>query len=185
MTTKIVVLRLGHRKSRDKRVTTHCALAARAFGADEIIFSGERDDKLLETVREIVKKWGGRFKARYEKNWKRVLKKVGGKKAHLTFYGLPLRQAMPELRKQKKLVLIVGAGKVPREVYSLADWNVSITNQPHSEVAAIAVFLHEFFQGRELGKKFSGARIKIIPSPREKVIKVIKLPPRARKQGKI
>ncbi|TLZ95287.1 MAG: tRNA (cytidine(56)-2'-O)-methyltransferase, partial [Methanobacteriota archaeon] len=29
----ITVLRLGHRPARDKRVTTHVALTARAFGA--------------------------------------------------------------------------------------------------------------------------------------------------------
>jgi len=33
----ITVLRIGHRISRDKRITTHVALVARAFGADKIL----------------------------------------------------------------------------------------------------------------------------------------------------
>ena len=41
----ITVLRLGHRVSRDKRTTTHVALAARAFGADKMLVS-EKDEAL-------------------------------------------------------------------------------------------------------------------------------------------
>jgi tRNA (cytidine56-2'-O)-methyltransferase len=32
---RVKVLRLGHRKKRDVRLTTHICLAARALGADE------------------------------------------------------------------------------------------------------------------------------------------------------
>jgi len=178
----IKVLRLGHRKKRDKRVTTHCALTARAFGANEIILSGERDDEIINTVTNVVKKWGGKFKIRYAKNWRREIKKFkkNGRVAHLTFYGLPLQEVAPELRKEKKLLIVIGASKVPREVYSLADWNVSVTNQPHSEVAALAVFLHEYFKGEELKKSFPHAEIRITPSPRGKIIrKIIKVNKRA------
>jgi len=35
---KTTVLRLGHRISRDKRTSTHIALVARAFGAEEVVF---------------------------------------------------------------------------------------------------------------------------------------------------
>ena len=41
----IEVLRIGHRPGRDKRVTTHVALVARAFGAGGIYIPGG-DDKL-------------------------------------------------------------------------------------------------------------------------------------------
>ena len=40
-TPRISVLRLGHRIERDKRITSHLGLTARAFGADEIILSGD------------------------------------------------------------------------------------------------------------------------------------------------
>lgn len=177
-TAAIKVLRLDHRKKRDKRITTHCALVARAFGASEIILSGERDDGILKTIEKVVKKWGGKFKARYEKNWRdeiKKFKKLGGKAVHLTFYGIPLKKVAPALRREKKILIVIGAGKVPREVYSLVDWNASVTSQPHSEVAALALVLHEYFQGAELEKPVLGAKIKIIPSARQKIIKVIKL----------
>ena len=37
---KVSVMRLGHRVDRDKRMTSHLGLTARAFGADEVILSG-------------------------------------------------------------------------------------------------------------------------------------------------
>ena len=37
----ISVLRLGHRRERDKRITSHLGLTARAFGANEVILAGE------------------------------------------------------------------------------------------------------------------------------------------------
>ncbi|HDN90942.1 MAG TPA: tRNA (cytidine(56)-2'-O)-methyltransferase, partial [Candidatus Aenigmarchaeota archaeon] len=40
---RIVVVRLSHRKKRDQRVSTHVALVARAFGAEGIFYSGEKD----------------------------------------------------------------------------------------------------------------------------------------------
>ena len=48
----IVVLRLGHRRARDKRISTHVGLVARAFGAQKIIYSGEKDQKLLDSIKE-------------------------------------------------------------------------------------------------------------------------------------
>ena len=45
----INVLRLGHRIGRDKRITTHVALVARAFGADKILIDTE-DRKTEEIV---------------------------------------------------------------------------------------------------------------------------------------
>jgi tRNA (cytidine56-2'-O)-methyltransferase len=60
--------------------------------------------------------------------------------------------------------------KVPGEVYDIADWNVAMTSQPHSEVSALAVFLHELFGGRELGAVFSDARLRIVPQTRGKSV---------------
>ncbi len=37
------------------------------------------------------------------------------------------------------LLLVVGSEKVSFDVYEAADWNVGVTNQPHSEVAGLAV----------------------------------------------
>jgi tRNA (cytidine56-2'-O)-methyltransferase len=70
---------------------------------------------------------------------------------------------------EKDLLVAVGAEKVPAEMYQLADWNVAVGNQPHSEVAALAVFLDRLFQGEELGREFEGG-LKIVPSSRGKEV---------------
>jgi tRNA (cytidine56-2'-O)-methyltransferase len=44
----ITVLRIGHRLGRDKRITTHVALVARAFGANKILVDTV-DKKIMET----------------------------------------------------------------------------------------------------------------------------------------
>ena len=56
-------------------------------------------------------------------------------------------------------------------MYDLADWNVAVGNQPHSEVAALAVFLDRLFMGRELHEAFEGG-LKIVPSPHGKQVLV-------------
>jgi len=164
----ILVLRLGHRTIRDKRISTHCALVARAFGADKILYSGERDLELEESVKKVVKKWGDNFAIEYVKNWKKVLMSFSGKKIHLTMYGIPLTERVKDIRKLKDIMVIIGGEKVPYEVYKLSDMNISVTNQPHSEVAALAVFLHEYYEGREFKHTFSGAKVRIIPQEKGK-----------------
>jgi len=173
----IVVLRYGHRKERDRRVTTHVALVARAFGADGIVISGEDASTPIETVKKVVEKWGGPFFAEYERNWRKFLKewKKRGIVIHLTMYGLPVDKVIGEIRKRVKedILIVVGAEKVPPEIYEIADYNVAIGNQPHSEVAALAVFLDRLFQGRELAREFENAKIKVVPQKKGK--KVVKL----------
>jgi len=165
------VLRLGHRINRDARISTHCGLVARAFGANEIIFSGENDAKLIEGVKKVAKRWGGKFYIKYEKNWKKTIKSYKKKKfsiCHLTMYGLPINKEIRKLRKRGNLLLVIGGEKVPGEVYVESDHNIAVTNQPHSEVAALAIFLHEYFKGKELNKKFIKARLRIIPQVKGK-----------------
>jgi len=171
----ITVLRLNHRLKRDARLTTHCCMASRAFGAKEIIYTGEKDEKLEGTVNDIANRWGGKFSIRYEKNYRAVLrefKKKGFFICHLTMFGIPIQNKIKEIRKKKKILIVVGGEKVRGDVYQMADMNIGITNQPHSEVAALSIFLHEYFQGKELGKKFARAKIKIVPMERGK--KVVK-----------
>ena len=70
----------------------------------------------------------------------------------------------------KSLLVIVGAEKVPREIYNLASYNVSVGSQPHSEVAALAVFLDRLFMGEELYTTFVKAKIRVKPSSRGKEV---------------
>jgi len=175
---RIIVLRLGHRISRDKRVTTHVALVARAYGADEIIITGDRDDDLIERIRKVVETWGGDFSARFEENWRKVIRRFkesgNGVVIHLTMYGINLPDIIEEIRglwkSGRDLMIIVGGEKVPGEVYGLADYNIAITNQPHSEIAALATFLDWLQEGREFDLEFPNAKLKIIPNPRGKTV---------------
>ncbi len=163
-------MRLGHREKRDKRISTHVALTARAFGAKGIYFT-VYDEKVFESVSDIVKRWGGTFFIEYIENWKRFLRKFDGIKVHLTMYGIPLTQKMDEIKRAEKILVIVGAEKVPPEVYELSDYNISIGNQPHSEVAALAVFLDRVLDGKVFDLKFEDAEIEVIPSERGKIVR--------------
>jgi len=106
--------------------------------------------------------------------WRQVMKEwkaQGGDVVHLTAYGMPLLQAIHDIRisRNPKLV-VVGASKVPGEVFELATWNVAVTNQPISEVSALAVFLDRYFEGRQFSIEFENAEVKIVPSARGKQV---------------
>lgn len=90
-----------------------------------------------------------------------------GKVVHLTMYGSRLQDVIEGIKRCDQIMVAVGAEKVPAEMYDLADWNVAVGNQPHSEVAALAVFLDRLLDGKELSQEFEGG-IKIIPTPRGK-----------------
>ena len=158
----ITVLRLGHRISRDKRITTHVALVARAFGADNIIIS-TKDQQIEENIRSICKRFGGDFNIKTGLNHKKIIKQWGGNIVHLTMYGETLDKSINAIDKKKDLLIIVGAEKVPPEIYEMADFNVSVGNQPHSEVASLAIFLDRYNGGRWQEKQFDG-KIEILPN---------------------
>ncbi|NPA75536.1 MAG: tRNA (cytidine(56)-2'-O)-methyltransferase [Euryarchaeota archaeon] len=164
----ITVLRMGHRPQRDKRITTHVALVARAFGADSILISTE--DKHVEaSVRDVVSRFGGDFSIESGVSWRHVLRSFEGVKVHLTMYGLPVDEVMPRIPRDRDMLVVVGAEKVPREVYDTVDFNIAVGNQPHSEVAALAIFLDRYFNGEELKKDFHG-KWKVVPQERGKKV---------------
>ena len=173
---KIVVLRWGHRPQRDVRLTTHVALTARALGASGFLLSDTVDEKIKETIEKVTESWGGKFSFEMGTSWKSAVKDwktKGGVVVHLTAYGenIQTSNVLEKIRNLKKDVLvIVGSQKVPSEFFSsnVSDFNVAVGNQPHSECAALAVFLDRFFEGKALGKTFGNARIKIVPQKRGK-----------------
>ncbi|MEM3357238.1 MAG: tRNA (cytidine(56)-2'-O)-methyltransferase, partial [Candidatus Bathyarchaeia archaeon] len=116
---KIFVLRWGHRPKRDARLTTHVALTARALGADGFILSDIEDQKIAETIKKVVKNWGGPFSFEMGTPWKKVVKcwkAKGGIVVHLTAYGenIETSDVMQRIKAQGKNVLvIVGSQKVP------------------------------------------------------------------------
>lgn len=175
----ITVLRLGHRLVRDTRTSTHAALVARAFGAKKILMAGADEDDTMRSIERVNSRWGGEFQISQVKNWREVVKKWSGVVVHLTMYGEELDEAMPKIRKElesskeKNLLIVIGAEKVPAEIFSLANYNVAVGNQPHSEVAALAIVLDRFFRGQELFSTFPRAKIRVKPSERGKKIEFI------------
>jgi len=162
----IEVLRIGHRPARDKRVTTHVCLVARAFGAGSVVVD-TADRSIERTVEGVNRRFGGDFRVRTGVPWARHVRAFQGTKVHLTMYGMTLEDAVLRIPKAAPLLLVVGSTKVPARVYGLVDFNVSVGNQPHSEVAALALFLDRWFMGRELRKDFGG-RLRVVPSARGK-----------------
>jgi tRNA (cytidine56-2'-O)-methyltransferase len=174
---RIFILRIGHRVFRDSRVTTHVCLTARALGADGVIIADQEDKVVESTIRDVTDRFGGPFEIQSGKPWKQVIRDwraTGGRIVHLTAYGLPLPKMLPEIQnKDQDLLIIVGSEKMPGEIFRLADWNISVTNQPMSEVAALAIFLDWFNQHREFDREFSKAQVQIVPSRSGKEIQQI------------
>jgi tRNA (cytidine56-2'-O)-methyltransferase len=171
----ITVFRLGHRHHRDKRLSTHLILSARALGANNLIYTGDKDPVIEKSIENIVERWGGNFSIKYISNWREFVKQWKGNIVHLTMYGAPVEEIAPDIRIFKEpLLVIVGGSKVPRDIYEVATWNVSVTNQPHSEVSALAIFLY-LLQGKTaLQHDFPGGSIKITPSKSGKNVELSK-----------
>ena len=173
----VMVLRWGHR-FRDQRVTTHVALVARAFGASGFILSDVKDDEVKETVRKIVVRWGGRFDFMMETPWKQAVRewrRKGGLVVHLTAYGenIQASDVMKRIKSASKdILVVVGSQKVPKAFFSsdVSDYNVAVSNQPHSEISALAVFLDRLYDGEELGVGFNDAKLRIIPQKHGKKV---------------
>jgi len=165
--SEVAVLRLGHRPGRDERMTTHVGLTARALGADRVLFP-DNAGQSLETVRDITDRFGGPFEAELTDSPHAVIRNWEGKVVHLTMYGERVQDVDAEIRtahdsEGEALLLVVGSEKVSFDVYEEADWNVGVTNQPHSEVAGLAVFLDRLFEGRELEQEWDDADRTVIP----------------------
>ncbi|WP_458744164.1 tRNA (cytidine(56)-2'-O)-methyltransferase [Candidatus Nitrosocosmicus sp. T] len=173
MPSSVAVLRIGHRLVRDDRTTTHAVLVSRAMGS-KVIYMTDVDDEIKKTLDKVNKRWGGENEFRLEiiDNWKKLVKswkENGGIVVHLTMYGSLINDKIKEVKElNQKILVIIGAEKVPKEVYLLADYNIAIGNQPHSEIAALAIFLDRIFEGNEFNKSFLDERMKIIPSDKGK-----------------
>lgn len=168
---RIEVLRLGHRPERDKRVTTHVCLTARALGAAAVRIA-ETDDALVKGVRAVATRFGGAFTIDHATGWKgpiKAWKADGGQVVHLTMYGKPLGESIgPILACNQPILIVVGAEKVPGDLYEMADFNVAVGNQPHSEVAALALLMDRLRSGAWETDSFPGAKIKVLPTAKGK-----------------
>ncbi len=85
-------------------------------------------------------------------------------------YGEPHDSISSQISLDAPIAVVVGGAKVPSDIYKLADYNVGIGNQPHSEVAALALFMNELM-GEVAGQEhFKGARLEIEPHASGKVV---------------
>ena len=89
-------------------------------------------------------------------------------------YGQNINDVETKIRNEGKILIIVGAEKVPREIYELADYNVAIGSQPHSEVSALGVLLDRIQQGKQFEFKFENPERVIIPQEQGKEVRMNK-----------
>jgi tRNA (cytidine56-2'-O)-methyltransferase len=171
----VVVCRLGHRPGRDDRMTTHVGLTARALGADRVVYPANASQSRT-TVEDITRRFGGPFDVELSDEQHALIRNWPGSVVHLTMYGERIQDVTGDVRAahaDAPLLVVVGGEKVPFEVYDEADFNVGVTNQPHSEVAGLAVFLDRLFEGRELEREWEDAERRVIPEETGKTVETV------------
>ncbi|MHB8360454.1 MAG: tRNA (cytidine(56)-2'-O)-methyltransferase, partial [Thermoplasmataceae archaeon] len=139
----VEIIRIGHRPERDKRITTHVALTARAFGASGI-YIDRHDESVEENIAKINRNFGSSFFVKTGTDPRELVKNEKFVKIHLTMYGLALDSVIERIKKEtcnSNIRIIVGAEKVPFWIYDSSNYNVSVTSQPISEVSALAIFM--------------------------------------------
>ena len=90
MRANVTVVRLGHRQQRDKRITSHLGLTARAMGASHFVLCGDNDPSVLATLNDVTNNFGGDFTSEHQSKpmgWLKRFSKGGGRIVHLTMYG--------------------------------------------------------------------------------------------------
>lgn len=162
----LTVLIIG--KPSYEKVADLC-LVARAFGASEIVFTSD-NKKLISKSQRFCKgmcaDWGGRFNISFTSNWKAYIKnKKNYKTVYLTRYGIPMKQMRYTLRAYKNLLVIASFSEEINALYEFADFNISITSQPHTIASSITALLLAYYRDREPSIHFENAKYKIIPEP--------------------
>ena len=172
MSERLDVLRLGYRRGRDPRITTHLALVSRAMGANGFFLAGDEDKEMFDNLKSVDSRFGGKLETGHVSGLGHLRRHVerGGVAVHLTMYGEPFRKAIPKIRRDKPLLIIVGGAKVPGDVYKLCQHNVAVGNQPHSEVAALALFMDAWFGESATERNFDDARLVIEGTNKGKVV---------------
>lgn len=166
---RVEILRLGHRPGRDPRLTTHLALVARAFGASAIHIQ-PRDPTVERSLGGVVERFGGDFQVQGIERWRDLLKNWEGTSLHLTMYGRDLDTLLGSVPRDRPVLIVVGGPKVPAAAYQLSTFNVAVTHQPHSEVAALAITLDRLL-GTPGVERLPGAKVQVMPSDKGKSVR--------------
>jgi len=163
---EIAILRIGHRPQRDQRVTTHVGLTARAMGCSGM-FLASKDKGIVQSIADVQSRFGGDFFVTDDIHWRSCInewKAAGGIVVHLTMFGLNLPDIGAEISSRpEKILIVIGAEKVPGEVYELADYNLALSNQPHSEISSLAILLYYLYGDAGLTREFSNSLMRVIP----------------------
>jgi tRNA (cytidine56-2'-O)-methyltransferase len=120
-----------------------------------------------QTARDITDRFGGPFTVEQTDSAQAVVRDWDGTVVHLTMYGEPVEDVETACRAALDagpLLVVVGAQKVPYELYDEAEYNIGVTNQPHSEVAALGVFLDRLFDGDSLDQSWTDADQRVVPT---------------------
>ena len=168
----IELLRLSHRIERDKRITTHVFLTARSLKIEKAFYSGQKDSNMERSLNKITESFGGPFEISYIKSPLTLIKEKkqqGYKIVHLTMYGMPFDQTKID---EKNILYIVGSEKVPPEIYQEADYNISVSQQPISEVSALGILL---YKNHGFKQDFKDKKIEVMPKAKGKLLKTHKL----------
>ena len=88
-------------------------------------------------------------------------------------YGEPFKSTTSSIPTENGVIVIVGGAKVPGEIFKISDYNIAVGNQPHSEVAALALFLDALTDGEGFNQEFPNAKLVIHPSKSGKDVKEV------------
>ena len=89
-------------------------------------------------------------------------------------YGQNINDVEAKIRNEEKILIVVGAEKVPKDVFAMADYNIAVGNQPHSEVSALCVLLDRIQRGKQFELKFTDPERVIIPQEQGKNVRMNK-----------
>jgi tRNA (cytidine56-2'-O)-methyltransferase len=132
----------------------------------------EVNPEIKDTLHKVNESWGGDFQIEFINDWRKLLKskKKTAKILHLTMYGENINNVEEKIKQEDNVLVVVGAEKVPRDVYEHADYNVAVGNQPHSEISALAVLLDRIQNGKQFDAKYSNAKLEIVPTKKGKTV---------------
>jgi len=128
----------------------------------------------------VNRRFGPGCRLEHIRDWAGFIRRWEGPSVHLTMYGKTLDETIESLHRstdidfgeckcEPDILVVIGSEKVQRKVYELADHNTSIGNQPHSEIAALSVFLDRLFKGKQFNREYEG-EWKILPDLRGKTV---------------
>ena len=82
-----------------------------------------KDAELEDTIQSVVDRFGGSFQVETGVKWRSIVRKWSGTIIHLTMYGELIDEMIDKVPRnpETNLLIIVGATKVPREIYDKAN----------------------------------------------------------------